>query len=226
MTYNKDSTTLSSFQEEYMNIETLLIYIFVSFLYIISPGPAVFLAIYNGAVNGVQLVMMSALGNIIGLMLLSTFSVMGLSAILLASSTLFMSVKIMGACYLIYLGIKQILLSKKAKNNLTSNSIKEQRNFLSHFKEGFLVAITNPKPIIFFAALFPQFMDTSKALFFQFSIMTIIFMAFSFLSLTTYGYLACRTKGFLSHSNNVKWFHRISGGLFIAMGISVFQVKV
>lgn len=208
-----------------MNIDTLLIYVFVSFFYIISPGPAVFLAIYNGAVNGVKCVVVSALGNIIGLMLLSTLSITGLSAILLASATLFMAVKIIGACYLIYLGIKQIQSSNKDKRGSSYKLEQQQRSLLSYFKEGFVVAITNPKPIIFFAALFPQFLDTEQSLLAQFSIMTLIFMLFSFMSLSTYGYLAQRAKGFLSNSNNVKWFHRISGGLFVSMGISLFTVK-
>lgn len=208
-----------------MNIDTLLIYVFVSFFYIISPGPAVFLAIYNGAVNGVKCVVVSALGNIIGLMLLSTLSITGLSAILLASATLFMAVKIIGACYLIYLGIKQIQSSNKDKRGSSFKLEQQQRSLLSYFKEGFVVAITNPKPIIFFAALFPQFLDTEQSLLAQFSIMTLIFMLFSFMSLSTYGYLAQRAKGFISNSNNVKWFHRISGGLFVSMGISLFTVK-
>jgi len=55
--------------------------------------------------------------------------------------------------------------------------------------------------------------------------MTLIFMLFSFLSLTTYGYLARKARGFLAEANNVKWFHRISGGIFVGMGVSLFQVK-
>jgi threonine/homoserine/homoserine lactone efflux protein len=89
-----------------MNYHTLLIYIFVSFFYIISPGPAVFLAIYNGISKGTKVVMVSALGNIIGLMMLSALSISGLSAILMASATLFTLVKVIGALYLIYLGIR------------------------------------------------------------------------------------------------------------------------
>ncbi|WED25207.1 LysE family translocator [Vibrio sp. DW001] len=208
-----------------MNHDTLLTYIFVSFFYIISPGPAVFLAIYNGAVNNVRCVMVSAFGNIIGLMILSIISITGLSAILVASSTLFLVVKVVGACYLIYLGIKQIRASNVTQKETTFRHVKEQRTLFSYFKEGFLIAITNPKPIIFFTALFPQFIDAHQPLFFQFSLMTLIFMLFSFFSLSTYGYLAQRSQGFLSNSKNVKWFHRISGGLFVGMGFSLFSVK-
>lgn len=208
-----------------MNIEILLIYMLVAFFYIISPGPAVFLAVYNGALHGIKPVMVSALGNIIGLLLLSVLSISGLSAILLASSTLFMVVKVIGASYLLYLGIRQILFSKKIALNPEEAQATAQRPLISYFKEGLFVAATNPKPILFFAALFPQFLDTSLAIFPQFIVMTLIFMLFSFLSLTTYGYLARKARGFLAETNNVKWFHRISGGIFVGMGVSLFQVK-
>ena len=68
-----------------MNLDTLILYCLVSFFYVISPGPAIFLAIYNGMISGVKTVVASAFGNIIGLMILSILSISGLSAILLAS---------------------------------------------------------------------------------------------------------------------------------------------
>lgn len=208
-----------------MNTDTLVIYVFVSFFYIISPGPAILLAIYNGAVNGSKVVMVSALGNIIGLMFLSILSISGLSALLLASSTLFTMVKFIGATYLIYLGIRQFRSSHITEPKNKGEIMKSNRSLFSYFKEGLFVAATNPKPILFFAALFPQFLDTTTPIAPQFVLMTFIFMLFSFLSLSTYGYLAHRAKGFLSNANNVKWFHRISGSLFVGMGTSIFYIK-
>ncbi len=208
-----------------MNIDTLLIYVFVSFFYVISPGPAVFLAIYNGAVNGVKVVMVSALGNILGLMFLSILSISGLSAILLTSATLFTLVKVIGATYLIYLGIRQFRNANKASSLSSEQCNENHRSLPAYFKEGFIVAATNPKPILFFTALFPQFLDVSQPIALQFIVMTAIFMFFSFVSLSTYGYLARSAKGLLSTSNNVKWFNRVSGGLFIGMGTSLFYVK-
>jgi threonine/homoserine/homoserine lactone efflux protein len=207
----------------FMNTDTLLIYAFVAFFYIISPGPAILLAIYNGAVNGCKVVMVSAFGNIIGLMFLSLLSISGLSALLLASSTLFATVKFIGAFYLIYLGVRQFFASNS--HPLNKSEINNYRSLLSYFQEGLFVAATNPKPILFFVALFPQFLDTTHPIMPQFTIMTFIFMAFSFLSLSVYGYLAQRAKGVLSKINNMKWFHRISGGLFIGMGTSILFVK-
>lgn len=209
----------------FMSYDTLILYCIVSFFYIISPGPAIFLAIYNGIVNGFRVVVSSALGNIIGLMVLSTLSISGIGAILLASKTLFMFVKILGAGYLIYLGVKQILAAKKSCFDIKDNFTDSARSLFSFFKEGFVVAVTNPKPIVFFAALFPQFLETGRWLVGQFAIMTLIFMLFSLASLSTYGYLAGRAKGFLSTTNNIKWFHRISGGIFVGMGSSLLFVN-
>lgn len=208
-----------------MSYDTLILYSAVSFFYIISPGPAVFLAIYNGAINGVKSVVISALGNMLGLFLLSSLSITGLSALLLASSAVFMAVKIVGACYLVFLGIKQIHASQKIQAVPSQVSNKKQQPLTYYFKEGMLIAITNPKPIIFFAALFPQFLNTQQPLFLQFSVMTLIFMLFSFVSLSTYGYLAQRAKAFFAKPKSAQWFQLISGGLFIFMGISLLSIK-
>lgn len=208
-----------------MNFDTLIIYSLVSFFYIISPGPAIFLAIYNGATHGLKCVAASALGNIIGLMFLSILSISGLSAILLTSSTLFMLIKIIGAIYLVYLGIKQIRSTGRIHSNQNAGIGSDSKPLGSYFKQGLFVAATNPKPIIFFAALFPQFLSTDLAIMPQFTVMTAIFMLFSFVSLTCYGFLAHKAKGFLNNPDYAKWFHRISGSLFVGMGVSLTQLK-
>ncbi|WCN08842.1 LysE family translocator [Marinomonas mediterranea] len=208
-----------------MSIDTFLLYAVVAFFYVISPGPAVFLALYNGAVNGLKVVMSSALGNILGLLVLSSCSISGLSALLLASATLFTIVKVVGASYLIYLGIKQIWATFKGAQKVSYQKEDSGKTLFSYFKEGFFVAVTNPKPILFFVALFPQFLNTNASLAPQFAIMTSLFMAYSFISLTIYGALANRAKHFLSRGNNISWFHRLSGGIFVGLGASLLQVK-
>ncbi|GAB3488352.1 LysE family translocator [Marinomonas epiphytica] len=208
-----------------MSVEIFIVYCAVAFFYIISPGPAVFLAIYNGALHGTRRVVAAALGNILGLLILSSLSISGLSAVLMASSSLFTLVKVVGAVYLVYLGIKQFRAKPNAMLGVQSSPCQVSHSMGRYFREGFVVAVTNPKPIIFFAALFPQFLTTEQAILPQFMIMTGMFMLFSFLSLFTYGYLGKKAKHFLSDNRRVQWFQRISGGLFVGMGISLFGVK-
>lgn len=167
---------------------------------------------------------MSSAGNIAGLLLLSTISMLGLGALIVASSTFFFFVKILGASYLIYLGIKQFLAQKTNFSNGKINTI-EHRRLFSYFREGLLLAVTNPKAIIFFTALFPQFLNLESAVIPQFLSMTIIFMAISFGVLFSYGYISRSAKGFLASEQRMRWFHRITGGLFIGMGIGLLQLK-
>ncbi len=208
-----------------MNYDVLLLYSVVSFFYIISPGPAIFLAISNAITTDLRIVAISSLGNIVGLFLLSSISILGLGALLLASSTLFMVVKIIGSSYLIYLGIKQFRIAKTTKYLPVKKGKTNFKNKLDYFYEGFFLAATNPKPILFFTAIFPQFLDLENSILPQFFIMTTIFMTLSFISLFSYGYISKSAKILFANQRGMSWFHRISGGLFIGMGFGLLQLK-
>lgn len=208
-----------------MNQEILILYAFVSFFYIISPGPAVFLALTNGLVHNMRVVAISSFANILGLFLLSAISISGLGAILTTSASLFMIVKIIGAVYLIYLGVKQFRSASSFKlENEKDNTIHE-KDLRTAFYESFFLAATNPKPIIFFIALFPQFLNLESAILPQFFVMTGIFMFFSFVSLFFYGFIAKSAKGWLRNKNTMIWFHRVTGGMFIGLGLSLTQLR-
>jgi len=207
-----------------MNTDIVLVYAVVAFFYVISPGPAIFLALSNGMSN-FKAVVFSSLGNIIGLFLLSLVSIIGLGALIVTSSVLFLFVKIIGAVYLIYLGIKQFQLSRSMKQTSKVVIMQTQRSNQSYFFEGFFLAATNPKPILFFISIFPQFLDLEVNLVPQFFVLTFIFMSLSFSSLLSYGYLAKRSKRLFSNENGMRWFHRITGGLFIGMGLALLKLK-
>jgi threonine/homoserine/homoserine lactone efflux protein len=208
-----------------MNTDTIILYTVVSFFYIISPGPAVFLALANGMGCNLKAVILSSFGNVIGLFLLSSISIIGLGALILTSSTLFIIVKIIGAAYLIYLGVKQFRISKDISSPTKNVKGKVKRLGLSYFSEGFFLAATNPKPVLFFIAIFPQFLNIELSLVPQFFTLTIIFMIISFSTLISYGYLARSAKNIFSSKVGMKWFHRITGGLFIGMGIGLLQLR-
>jgi len=208
-----------------MNLDVLLLYSVVSFFYIISPGPAVFLAISNAISTDMRIVAISSFGNIAGLFLLSAISILGLGALLLASSTLFLVVKVIGSSYLIYLGIKQFRIAKRTKSLVVKKGKSNGKKKSDYFYEGFFLAATNPKPILFFTAIFPQFLDVETAIMPQFFIMTTIFMTLSFISLFSYGYISKSAKKLFSNQNGMSWFHRISGGLFVGMGFGLLQLK-
>lgn len=207
-----------------MDGSALLGYALISFLYIISPGPAIFLAISNGLSASIDKVLLSSFGNIVGLLLLSGISWLGLGVLLTTSAKLFLVMKLLGAGYLIYLGIKQF---RNAGVSLFTSPQKstQDRKAGAYFVEGFLMAATNPKAIIFFIAFFPLFLDHKAAMLPQFFTMTGIFMALSFISLASYGLLASVVKGCFSSPQKMKCLHRVTGGLFIGMGVGLLQIK-
>jgi len=207
-----------------MQLTTWLLFSAVALIAVISPGPAILLSISNSIRFGVSKVVLSSVGNICGLFLLSTAAIFGLGAVLKTSTTLFLIIKIIGAAYLIYLGIRQWRSKASFFEGVekTNTQTKSNRKF---FIEGFLIAMTNPKAILFFTALFPQFINTQLALVPQFLIMTFSFMAISFIALVSYGLLAKKAKKWLSTSQRAKWFNRTLGSLFVMIGIGLLQLK-
>jgi len=208
-----------------MALETLLIYTVVSFFYILSPGPAVFLAMSNGLSHNMKVVAVSSLANILGLFCLSAVSIVGLGAILLSSSYLFLAVKIIGAIYLVFLGVKQFFIASRAAMVNAGDLPVQNKKMTAYFFESFILAITNPKPILFFIALFPQFLQVDQAVAPQFFVLTSIFMALSFVVLCSYGYISKSARVLFKKAAFVQWFHRITGGLFIVMGFSLLKLK-
>jgi len=208
-----------------MNLDMLMLYTVVAFFYVISPGPAVFLAISNCLSNSLKAVAYSTLGNISGLFILSSVSMLGLGALLMTSASLFLAVKVIGALYLLYLGIKQIRMAGKAKMTAQGQPNMPGKSMSKYFQEGFILASTNPKPILFFTALFPQFLQLEGNVSLQFFSMTGIFMLLSFGSLMSYAMVFKHAKNALTKGQRMAWFHRITGGLFIGMSAVLLQLK-
>lgn len=207
-----------------MNIDTFLIYSVIAFFYVLSPGPAVLLAIVNGMRTDMKTVAISSFANVLGLAILSTASILGLGVLILTSATLFLIVKVAGAFYLIYLGIK-FLRNKGILNIEDIEKNVKQKSKKAYFFESFFVAVTNPKPIIFFTAIFPQFLDLHKAIAPQFFIMTGEFIFFSFFGLCTYAFLSKKSKALLKDEKRMYWFNKFTGGLFIFLGIGLLRLK-
>jgi threonine/homoserine/homoserine lactone efflux protein len=191
---------------------------------IICPGPAVFLAISNSMAFGWRRVSFSSLGNVLGLLVVSSLAMAGLGALMKTSAVMFTAIKLVGAGYLIYLGVKQwrsgaSLFAREATAAVESRSNRQL------FIRGLLVALTNPKALLFFTALFPQFLRSEQALAPQFAIMTSTFMLFSFLSLMGYGMIAHAARGWFADETRSAWFNRITGSLFFALGLGMLRLK-
>ncbi len=207
-----------------MSIELYLSFVVIAILTIVSPGPAILVAINNGLKYNMKAVVASTLGNGLGLLVLAIASILGVSALFTISALFFTLFKVLGAFYLIYLGVKQITSSAK---DLKLGKIKQSRNieYYKLFKSSFLVAVTNPKPIIFFSTVLPLFVNYNSALTLQYAILIATFLVISFTSLISYGYISNRSTMWFNNKKRLKSFYNFSGIMFIFMGISMFFVE-
>ncbi|WP_447917710.1 LysE family translocator [Achromobacter aegrifaciens] len=208
-----------------MQSATLITYSLVAAASVVSPGPATMLAIRNGAAGGLRAVLPSTLGNVTGLFLLSAAAMLGLGVVLQSSAMLFMLLKLAGAAYLLYIGLRHILGRSNIALPLSDSAAHAPRSTGRLYREAALVATLNPKPILFFTALFPQFLNAAEPLLPQFFILTGIFTTMSLVSLLAYGALAHRARRLLRQPRIVTWINRLVGAIFITFGLALLRLK-
>lgn len=208
-----------------MDTSVWISFLIVSMLAAFSPGPAIILTVTNSINFGSHKALWTVLGNSIGLLFVSTFIMLGLGIVLKTSATIFFVFKLIGALYLIYLGIKY--LNKKQANFIISSkpTTTPSPNNLQLFLQGLLIAVTNPKAIIFFLGFFPQFINKKQDLLIQFFILTLTFSFCAIVAHIIYLLLLSRIRIWLSDLKRVRWFNRIIGGIFIFLGLGVFCLK-
>lgn len=207
-----------------MDVRQILTFSLIAWLSIVSPGPAVILAIKNSLRQGHGAVFYGALGNICGLFFLSLAAMMGVGLLLKANPWLFTVLKTFGALYLFYLGAQQFT-SKKKLFSTEPNSPTPARSFASLFKEAFFLSISNPKPILFFTALFPQFIKPDSSLTQQFLVLTGIFMSLSMVTLQAYGLASRRMINLLSQPRIATRTSRVIGLSFIGLGVLLLTYR-
>ena len=207
-----------------MEFSTWLLFLGFALVAIISPGPAVLLSVTNSITHGFAGSVFSSLGNITGILLVSSAAALGMGAVLQTSTFLFAALKLFGAVYLMYLGIRQWRSAHNVFTEAIENSGQRQGKGKS-FVQGVLVALSNPKAVLFFTALFPQFVDVTRPIAIQFFILTATFMLFSFLVLIVYALSARSARGWFENGNRALWFNRISGTTFIALGLGMLRLR-
>jgi threonine/homoserine/homoserine lactone efflux protein len=196
-----------------MTLSTYLLYVAAVALLIITPGPTMLMCMTNSVNHGPARAMTSVAGAVTAVLGVMLLSAMGLGALLAASETAFTTAKVIGAAYLIWLGIKTF----RSKAVLQPEGAQAPRG-RSFYVQGLLVGASNPKAVLFFAAFFPQFLNPAEPIAPQFAILALTFMAFEFTVLTLCALGVARLMPLLRRSGPVRWINRICGGLFTLMG--------
>jgi homoserine/homoserine lactone efflux protein len=202
-----------------MTFETWAVFVLVSVLPVLSPGPAILLAISNAIRFGPSATVWSGLANSIGLTVMGLAVTFGLSALMSASVMAFAMVKVVGAIYLGYLGIKLWLNGKAFDFSAAAGVMPKSRRAL--FLEALLLALTNPKSLILVAALLPPFIDHDFPIFPQAAILSVTFAAMCFFNHLFLAFAGSRARLFLASERRMKAVRRALGALFIGFGAAL-----
>jgi threonine/homoserine/homoserine lactone efflux protein len=199
------------------------IFISIALIATITPGPAIMLVSLNSVKYGINQAILTIFGNITGLFVMSLLAVLGLSTVILYSAPAFLAVKIIGALYLLYLGVKLWRSGLNLSNAAIEETVEEEQSPQNYrlYLQGLFISLSNPKAIAFTTALFPQFIDSRQPLMNQFLILVLIFMSLSFSCLLSYAILAIKTK---HHTSNIfarKLTGKVFGAIFIGSGIAL-----
>lgn len=200
-----------------MSLQLWLAYLAAVFVISGTPGPNMLLAMTHGIHHGLTPTARSTmLGLLAGLAVILGVSLGGLGAVLLASNQWFDVVKYVGAAYLIYLGVKTW---RSADRALDTEHEPDAAGGWARFRIGVLVALSNPKAILFGVAFFPQFLDPSEPLVPQATILLLSFMAIETGWMCVYAGGGARLARWLKHGRRLRWFNRAAGGAFVGAGV-------
>lgn len=202
-----------------MTIETWLLFVLVSILPAISPGPGVLLAISNALRFGTKAALLSGLGNAIGLTILGYAVTLGLGAVMATSAVMFTIVKMIGAIYLLYLGIR--VLRDKTAFRVDETVTVAKRSGKQLFGTAILVSLTNPKAMLLIGALFPQFVGSNANDLLSISILSFTYAILCFLNHVFLAVFGGRVRNYLKSERITRRLRHALGTTFIGFGAAL-----
>ena len=199
-----------------MSFRVWLAFVVTEVVLCLTPGPAVLFVVSCALARGSRAALWGNAGILTGNTFYFALSAVGLGAVLLASHEIFTIVKFAGAAYLVWLGIRTIRGAGLALR--IDPAVRPVEYRWRMLARGFVLQAANPKALLFFVALLPQFIDTHRAIAPQVVILALTSALIEFTVLASYGYFASRAATLAREARFVTATNRASGGLLIATG--------
>jgi homoserine/homoserine lactone efflux protein len=199
-----------------MSLELWIVYLAAAVGLSLTPGPNGLLALTHGARFGAARASFTVLGGVTGFLVLIAASLAGLGALLAASEQAFTVAKWIGAAYLVWLGIRLWNAPPPSVDAAREAADHADRRRSRLFAQGFLVAVSNPKALIFFAAFLPQFMLPHVSYWVQLAVLGGTFVVVEFLYELMVAGFAQRLAPWLARHG--RWFNRVTGCTFVGIG--------
>jgi len=193
-----------------------------SILIIMVPGPSVLFTLARGVAWGRSVAVLSVLGNSLGTLLLSLVVALGLGPLLSHSRTFSVVLQLAGGCYLLYLGADALRHRHQHAQAMTQREAERpaRRRII---RQGFTVGVLNPKSLVFFAAVFPHFVDRPRGhITLQLVVLGVVFSVMAFFSDGTWGLIAGTARQWLSGSaTRLVTLRSIGGVVMCALGLLI-----
>ena len=203
----------------------LLAFVGVSLLLAVTPGPDMAVVTKNALAHGRRGVLMTTTGIGLALVIWATATAVGLSAVLRASGDLLFVLKIAGAAYLAYLGVRTLLDSRRRPTDLLAGAPPPAPAH-AIFRQGFLSAISNPKLGVFFVTFLPQFVGPAQSLLPRLLELGFVFAVIGWTWMNVYGLLITRIRDFITAPRVRQWMQRVTGVVLLGFGARLALERV
>lgn len=208
-----------------MDLQVWLAYFIASWAIALSPGSGAVLSMSHGLAYGVKKTTATIVGLQLGLAVILLVAGMGVGALLLASATAFLVVKVLGAAYLIWLGWSQWRAPVGAHADNTALLPNAELSVRQRVVRGFITNVTNPKGIVFMVAVLPQFIDPMRPMALQLLVLLFTTVAVDLVVMHGYAFLASRLQALMRGVRARRAQNRVFGGVLMAMGASLLLVR-
>lgn len=205
-----------------MTFELYLAYVVACTALLFIPGPTILLVVSYAMTHGRRSAFATIFGVILGDAVAMTVSLVGLGALLMASASLFLTMKILGAVYLVYLGIKMWRAPTMFDDPTLEDTPTSNRAMAL---DAFTVTVLNPKSGVFFIAFLPQFMDASIPLLPQTLLLGGTFLVLAFVSVTLYALLASEIRRAIKEPLVAKTVNRVGAAALIGAGVMTAAMR-
>lgn len=202
-----------------MEMTNIYLFISVTFIILISPGPNIIFVVTKGMNEGRKSAFKAVMGASVGDLAQVLAASLGLAVLLQASALAFFIVKMLGASYLFYVGIRCFL----NKQQMLVKSSEEQTKGKDLFFTGFLTSALNPKTTLFFLSFLPQFID-KHSVYAQQQMLLLgsLFVIMGFFVMMVYAVLAEKLRFWIAKNDRMQaYFNWATGAIFIGFGLRV-----
>ena len=208
-----------------MSFATWWLFVAMTFVVSATPGPNMMLVMVSGARHGFRAALSTMAGCMTALLGMLSLSAAGLSALLQAFPAVFDALRLLGAVYLAYLGIQMWRAPPGGAPVTDTPAPVRQDTDSQRFRQGFMVASSNPKAILFAAAFFPQFIDTAHPQLPQFAILLATFIVIETSWYFVYAAGGQHLSAYLHRPSVMKAFNRLTGSVFIGFAVLMADLR-